>query len=114
MTGYIMIDHNKANVKAKQIFDTYSTIYNKTPALHKIRWSVDTEELFRHIGRSLLKLWVSPRLKLLSSTTSPLTENQPLSVQTWTLSLGNRAEVVRQTVGFYTLTQKCFFLVYSG
>lgn len=37
MTGYIMIDHNKANVKAKQIFDTYSTIYNKTPALHKIR-----------------------------------------------------------------------------
>lgn len=43
-----MIDYNKANVKVDKIFDTYSTRYNRTPALYKIRWFVGTQELLRH------------------------------------------------------------------
>lgn len=112
MTGYITIDHNKATVKADQSFDTCSTKYHRTPALYKRRWSVDTRELFRHIGTGLcshcgfLQGWHFCAAQLLQW----LFENQPLSVQTWTPSLGSTEEAARQTVGFCTLTQKCFFL----
>lgn len=117
MTGYITIDHNKANVKADQSFDTCSAKYYRTPALYKIRWSVDTRELFRHTGTGLcshcgfLQGWHFCAAQLLQW----LFENQPLSVQTWTPSLGSTEEAARQTVGFRTLTQKCFFFsLYSG
>lgn len=94
-----MIEHSKASVKADQNFDTYGTACNRIPDLYKIKWSVDTQ-IFRHTGRTMRKVWVSARLTFLGSIASPVAENQPSSVQTWTPSLGNTEEAARQTVVF--------------